>query len=279
MVSLSVPAGWTLEKAELPYAVPAHGTVLVPFRCTVPDQAAISSYDAAVRLGANVETGKLDVVPALEVRRLRTPLPVDADPSHWRNATVAPVAIPHTNVFQGRVKDAQECSGRFFLGYDDDGLQVLVEVTDDTVAANITPDDIKAHWRSTSVELCLDPAPRSENTFTTFKLGIFPRDTTGTVRAARDADARPGPLEQIHSKVEIASRPTPTGYTVEARVPWSETGRAALPKSATRSASTLSSTTRARRKRALAKTLAKLGSRGHSGPAWPVAPRCGAWPS
>ncbi len=157
MVSLAVPAGWTLEKDELPYAVPAHGTVLVPFRCTVPDQTAVGSYDAAIRLGAKIDTGKLDVVPALALKRLATPIPVDADPSKWRNAKVAPVAIPHTNVFQGRVKDAQECSGQFFLGYDDDGLQVLVEVTDDTVAANITPDDIKAHWRSTSVELCLDP--------------------------------------------------------------------------------------------------------------------------
>lgn len=229
MVSLAVPAGWTLEQGELPYAVPAHGTVLVPFRCSVPDRAAIGSHDVTVRLGAKIETGKLDVVPALTLRRLATPLPVDADPAKWRSAKVSPVPIPPANVFQGRIKDAQECSGQFFLGYDDDGLQVLVEVTDDTVAANITPDDIKAHWRSTSVEVCLDPAPRSENTFATFKLGIFPRDSTGTVRAARDADARPGPLTQIQSKVRLASRPTPTGYIVEARIPWSETGRARPP--------------------------------------------------
>jgi hypothetical protein len=136
------------------------------------------------------------------------------------------VAIPITNVFQGTIKDAHECSAQFYLGYDDDGLQVLVEVTDDTVAANITPDDIKAHWRSTSVEICVDPAPRSENTLTTVKLGIFPRDTMGTVRAARDADARAGPLEQTHSKIRIASRPTPTGYIVEANIPWSDTAPA-----------------------------------------------------
>src|SRR5207244_11658788 len=115
-----------------------------------------------------------------------------------------------------------ECSGRFFAGYDRGGLQVLVDVTDHMVARNIAPDDIKAHWRSTSVEICLDASPPSENTFSTLKLGIFPQDTTGVVRAARDADAHPGPLEQNHSQIKLASRLTPTGYVVEAYIPWVE---------------------------------------------------------
>ncbi len=37
-------------------------------------------------------------------------------------------------------------------------------------------------------------------------------------------------MEQLQSKVRIASRPTPTGYVVEARIPWSEIGRARAPK-------------------------------------------------
>ena len=74
------------------------------------------------------------------------------------------------------------------------------------------------------MEICLDPAPPSENTFSTLKLGIFPQDTAGTVRAARDADARPGPLEQIKSGIRLASRLTPAGYVVEAHVPWEEIG-------------------------------------------------------
>src|SRR5204862_7748811 len=97
-----------------------------------------------------------------------------------------------------------------------------VYVTDDTVARTIGPDDIKAHWRSTSVDLCVDPRPRSENTFTAFKLGIFPQDTTGRVRAARDADAHPGELGQIRSRIRLASKLTPRGYVVEARLPWDE---------------------------------------------------------
>jgi hypothetical protein len=93
-------------------------------------------------------------------------------------------------------------------------------VTDDTVVANIAPDDIKAHWRSTSTEIAIDPTPRSEHTLGAFKLGIFPADTTGHVRAARDADANPGPVDQVDPEVKLASRRTPTGYVVEARIPF-----------------------------------------------------------
>jgi LmbE family N-acetylglucosaminyl deacetylase len=224
-VALAVPEHWTLAKGELPFEVPPNGTAVVPFRCTVPANAECKSHDVTVRLGDATATGKLDVVPALVVRRLPAPIPVNADVAKWEQAKIEPIAIPATRTFQGRVRADSECSGRFFIGHDADGLQVLVEVTDDTVVRNIAPDNIKAHWRSTSVEICVDPTPRSDSTLTTFKVGIFPQDTSGTVRGARDADAKPGVLEQIKSKVRLASRLTQTGYVVEAHIPWAEIGQ------------------------------------------------------
>jgi hypothetical protein len=221
-VGLDVPAGWSLDEPERAFAVAARATTVLPFRCTVPADAAIKSHDVAVRLGEAVDTGKLDVVPSMKLRQQTTSLPVDAEVAKWERAGVEDVAIPHTNSARGTVQTAQECSGRFFAGYDAAALQVLVDVTDDTVARNIAADDIKAHWRSTSVEICIDRSPRSENTFTTFKLGVFPEDTSGVVRAARDADAHPGELEQMKSGIKLASRVTGTGYIIEARIPWSE---------------------------------------------------------
>jgi LmbE family N-acetylglucosaminyl deacetylase len=228
-VTLLVPSGWRLEGTEEARTFPKHTPLTFSLRCAVPANADVKSYDATVRLGNQTAMGKLDVVPSLSVKRLATLLPVDADPAKWEAAKVPPVPIPPTNLVQGRVKSPQECSGRFFVGYDDAGLQVLVEVTDDMVVCNIAPDDIKAHWRTTSVEICIDPQPESENTFTTFKLGIFPQDTNGTVRAARDADANPGPLERIQSKIHLASRITATGYVVEAHILWSEIAQAPNP--------------------------------------------------
>lgn len=223
-VTLELPAGWKLEPSTLSYDLPSRTTRTLTFHSSVPMDTAIHSQEVAVRCGDKKENAHLDVVPFLTVRTLANALPVDADPAKWQSAAVEPVLIPHTNSFQGRIGSPSECSGRFFMGSSAEGLQILVDVTDDTVARNIAPDDIKAHWRSSSVEICLDPQPRSENTFQTFKLGIFPEDTTGMVRAARDADAHPGELGRMHSAIRLASRRTPQGYCVEALIPWAEAG-------------------------------------------------------
>jgi LmbE family N-acetylglucosaminyl deacetylase len=220
-VNLELPPGWQPVAGGRPFTAPAGGTVIVPFHVAVPPSAEVKSYDLRVRCAGATETAKLDVVPALGIARLAAALPVDADPAKWQEAGITPVAISPRGG-----QSPRECSGRFFVGHDGSGLQVLVDVTDDTVACNLAPDDIRGHWRSTSVEICIDPWPRSENTFSTFKLGIIPQDTAGRVRAARDADAHPGELGLIHSKVQLASRLTPMGYIVEARIPWSEVGRA-----------------------------------------------------
>jgi LmbE family N-acetylglucosaminyl deacetylase len=220
VLKIDLPAGWTAKPDELSYSIPPHTTHTLAFQCAVPATAPVRTHSTSL--------GGLDVVPSLVVARLAASLPVDADPVKWESAGVSPTRIPHTNTVQGRVNGSQECTGHFFVGAHTDGLQVLVEVTDDTVARNIAPDDIKAHWRSTSVEICLDPTPRSENTMSTLKLGIFPQDSSGKIRAARDADARPGELERIHSKIRLASRLTTGGYIVEAHIPWSEAGQLRL---------------------------------------------------
>jgi LmbE family N-acetylglucosaminyl deacetylase len=225
-VSLLVPDGWTLPQAELEYSVPARGRSIVTFHCAVPAEAAVKGHDVTVRLGDAKETGHLDVVPALAVKRLASPLPVDATIEKWQDVHIVPTPIPPGNLVQGRVADPSECSGRFFAASDESGLQILVDVTDDAVCTNIAADDIKAHWRSTSVEICVDPNPPAENTLTTLKLGVFPDDTSGKVRAARDADARPGELERMGSRIRLASNRTATGYIVEAHLPWEEIGLA-----------------------------------------------------
>jgi LmbE family N-acetylglucosaminyl deacetylase len=220
-VYLDLPHDWPPVAGGRPFIVPAGGAAIVHFHATVPQSAEAKSYDLTARCNGVPETAKADVVPALDIAPLAAPLPVDADPAKWQAAGIIPVAIAPPSG-----QSPRECSGRFYVGHDSSGFQVLVDVTDDCVARNIAPDDIRGHWRSTSVEICIDPSPRSENTFSTFKLGIIPHDTSGKVRAARDADAFPGELGFIHSRIQLASRLTLQGYIVEARIPWSELGRA-----------------------------------------------------
>jgi hypothetical protein len=117
-----------------------------------------------------------------------------------------------------------DSSARFRLAHDGRNLFVDVEVTDDAIITNIAPNDIKGHWRSDSIEICLDPAVGSEHTMGCYKVGIFPFDTTGVVRAARDADANQGPIEETAPRTRVISRRTAEGYRIQAAIPFEEIG-------------------------------------------------------
>jgi hypothetical protein len=97
-------------------------------------------------------------------------------------------------------------------------------VMDDLVVSNLAPDDIRGHWRSDSVEVCIDPTGEAEHTFGSYKLGIVPFDRSGVVRGVRDADAKPGALERVSLGTRLASQRLPDGYLVRARIPWTEVG-------------------------------------------------------
>lgn len=111
-------------------------------------------------------------------------------------------------------------SGRFWLRLSERKLHLRVEVQDQAVVSQIAPGDKAGHWRTDAIELAIDPSGRSENTLSTFKLGIIPFATDGKPIAFRDADARPGPVDGL----EVSSRRTTDGYVVEAAVPLAEIG-------------------------------------------------------
>jgi hypothetical protein len=134
------------------------------------------------------------------------------------------VLIPHTNTWQGTVTNAADVSALFRVAHDGEDLWVEVRVRDDAVVSNIAPDDIRGHWRSDSVELCIDPEAGAEHTLGTYKVGIFPFDQTGKVRGSRDADANPGLLERVSPSTRLHSERLSDGYLVRVRLPWSEAG-------------------------------------------------------
>jgi LmbE family N-acetylglucosaminyl deacetylase len=140
-------------------------------------------------------------------------------------------SISQSNVFQGKIEHEQDLQASFGVEFDRKALIVSVRVQDDQIVSNIAPNDIKGHWRSDSVEICIDPNPGSEHTLNTFKLGIFPFDSTGQVRGARDADANQGPIERTAPEVKLHSERRDDGYTIRAKIPWKYIG--AKPKKGT----------------------------------------------
>ncbi|MBL9176119.1 MAG: PIG-L family deacetylase [Verrucomicrobiales bacterium] len=228
-VRFTVPDGWRVDPSVLTLR-PGHPAAKPWTVKVTPPADALSDAEISAT-GATGErkllgTARMHPVPKLRIPRLRKPLRV-ADGEDVPGWSLLPIhAILPSQSWQGTVTNAEDCSGLFRLGHDGSHLFVEVRVRDDRVVSNIQPNDIRGHWRSDSVELCFDPSAGSEHTLGAFKLGVFPFDASGRVRAARDADARPGLVEETSPKSQLASWKTPDGYAIRASIPLSDLGPA-----------------------------------------------------
>ena len=225
-VNLDLPDGWTDRPLVVDYAVPGRGKQAVPFTVHVPDHVEQGSYP--VRLSttsaglAVVNSGMIDVLPVMDLVPAASPLLIDGELSDWEG--IETHAISSAHVWSGSVPGGDDdISAVVRTSYDQTNLYVAVDVRDDVVVCNIAPDDVKGHWRSDAVEICVDPSGRSDNSLTVFKAGIFPGTTAGREpRAARDADARQGVIEKTAPGMRVASRFTDYGYVIETAIPWSD---------------------------------------------------------
>ena len=224
-VRLIAPQGWQVTPSLIAYRVPPSGTETLHCRVTPPgSQGADAELIATTQFGKTDVQGsvRLHIVPRLIVPAVGAAPSLDGGEGGWEG--IAGVSISPTNLVSGRVKDAADSSARFKIAHDLQTLFFNVEVADDVVVSNIAPDDIRGHWRSDSIEICIDPEAGSENTLGCFKVGIFPFDATGVVRAARDADAKQGPIEETAPSMRVYSRRTANGYLIQAAIPFREIG-------------------------------------------------------
>jgi len=213
-VRLEVPPGWMARWARDRQGGRIDVTAPAGAREDASLVATVAAHRASVRLHP---------VPWLRVPRVAAP------PWNSRDDDPAWMALPVTAIgpelsWQGQADDASDCSAGFRVAHDGRHLWVEVRVRDNRVVSNIEPDDIKGHWRSDSIELCLDPSAGAEHTLGCWKAGIFPFDRTGRVRGARDADADPGPLERHSPGTRLLSWRTADGYAIRAAIPLAETG-------------------------------------------------------
>jgi len=162
-------------------------------------------------------TAVLHPVPRQRVPRVDQAPALDGTGRGWERAVSLRLGTNH--VWQGRIDGVDDASAEVRLVHDGERLWLDAEVRDDRVVSNIEPNDIKGHWRSDAIEICLDPAAGAEDTGGCLKVGVFPFDTTGRVRGARDADARQGPIEETAPGMRLASQRTGTGYRVQAAIP------------------------------------------------------------
>jgi len=224
-LKLEAPAGWIIEPARRGVQTGARSSAAIDLRVTPPEgQRADADLAAEFIVGGQSfqAVAKLHPLPRARVARLASAPALDGSGRGWEN--VPALAIAPSHLVQGKVADDADSSALFRLAHDGKTLFVDVQVKDDAVVANIAPNDIKGHWRSDSVEICLDPASGAEDTLSSFKLGIFPFDSSGVVRAARDADANQGPVEETAPRTRLASHRDADGYRIQAAIPFDEIG-------------------------------------------------------
>ena len=223
-LTVTAPPGWIVEPSRRRLRASA-STTRLSFRVTPP---AGTTADADLLASVTVRgqtftnAARCHPLPRTVATRVKSAPALDGTDRGWEK--VPAFAISPTNIVQGKVADAADSSAVVRLAHDEKTIFVDVQVKDDAVITNIEPNDIKGHWRADSVEICLDPAAGAEHTMSCYKLGIFPFDTTGVVRAARDADANQGPIEETAPKTRISSMRTTDGYRIQAAIPFEEIG-------------------------------------------------------
>lgn len=161
-------------------------------------------------------------VPHANLASLAFKPKLDGSSDRWK--TLEPFSITPDQRVQGNADSPADLSSEIRTGYDTEFLYVDALVHDDAVVSNIAPNDIRGHWRTDAIEICVDPSGTSEHTLTCFKVGIFPFDLEGNTRAARDADANQGPIEETAAGMTASAVRTATGYRVQTAIPWKAIG-------------------------------------------------------
>lgn len=225
-LTVTAPPGWMIEPARRRIRASA-SNIRVSLRVTPPADATVDAdllASFAVRSQTFTNSARCHPLPRTMATRVKSAPALDGTDRGWEK--VPALAIAPTNIVQGKIADGADSSALLRLAHDGKHLFVDVLVKDDAIVTNIEPNDIKGHWRSDSVEICLDPLGGAEHTMGCYKLGIFPFDTTGVIRAARDADANQGPVEETAPKTRLVSRRTADGYRIQAAIPFDEIGLA-----------------------------------------------------
>jgi hypothetical protein len=232
--SVEVPSGFAIEPASIDFSDLAAGeSTTVTFTLSNTD-AALPTSNAGGE-GGNYPISIMTEVMGVESTQAAALnlVPVATVPMAAEDALVdgaiaegeyAGEPLDLSRLWEGEEPESiTDASGTAWVTWGDDGLYVAVEVVDDTLGTVLTPEDAKRHWRTDSVEIAIDPLGTAPNTSATFKIGVFPTSTDGTVQAYRDADAHQGPVNETAPGFEVASIVTEpyTGYVLETFIPFS----------------------------------------------------------
>lgn len=221
---LKVPKDWMVDPQYVPFTLNPDLKLSMTVRVKPPKGLPADGNIQLLAKYGNQETtaeANLHPVPTLKIARMPDG-GLDWESPFW--SRVVPFTILPEHRVQGESTGRGDSSAQVKMAHDRSAFYVQIDVKDEQVVSNIAPNDIRGHWRSDSVECCLDAAGGAEDSFSTYKLGVFPFDSAGNVRAARDADANQGPVEETAPSTELFSERRDDGYRLRLKIPFEEVG-------------------------------------------------------
>jgi hypothetical protein len=228
-VTLEAPRGIRLVK-PVSVSVPGGGLAEATLDVEVTNESLPPGrHSARVPVTVRVNTGQglsedvaeIYVLPSLVAPRVAAAPSIDGDLGDMLALGRGEIA-PNDVWWRRPANDAADLSADFYVGYDAKFLYVGARVRDNAAVCNIAPDDVKAQLRSDAIGVTVDPSGGSRDTSTTLQAAAFPCTTAGFgARGFRDADARPGLIEETAPGMLVASKRTEAGYDIEFAIPWS----------------------------------------------------------
>ena len=238
-VALRLPPGFSADAASKSFEpIAPEGAGSVTFRVTNTDSSLKTSneggdyeFEIVTMAGgaASSERAALNLVPVTAVPRASNAPLVDGVESPGEYG--GPV-LDLSRLWEGEPPSGpSDASGDARAVWAGDALYFVVNVRDDVLGTVLPASDAKRHWRTDSVELAIDPRGDSENTSTTFKVGVFPTTLQGGPVGYRDADNKQGPVAETAPGFVVASKVSSpyAGYTLEMKVPFADLPAAVRP--------------------------------------------------
>jgi LmbE family N-acetylglucosaminyl deacetylase len=173
-----------------------------------------------------VQKAAINLVPVTDIHKVISEPIIDGDAhEHEYNNNDEHEDVDLSRVWEGEAPTSSlDASGHAKVSWYNDALYFYIDVKDDKLGTVLDAVDAKRHWRTDSIEIAIDPQGQSENTSSTFKVGLFPTTTEKKPAAYRDADNHQGPIEETAPGMEIASiidEENYNGYKMEVKVPFS----------------------------------------------------------
>jgi hypothetical protein len=185
-----------------------------------------TSQDTNIENNLDIEKKKQEIISALNYRSengdvifslyTQQPITIDGKLDDWEGYNQNPISFP--TFLPENYTNSSDCSGTYFLAYDDDKLYIGLKVVDDVFSQ---PFGGKEMFKGDSISLSIDTDLQGDfferaHNDDDYQIGITP----GDFQSFAPDSYIPFPVESKGDEIKVASTLVKGGYIIEVEIPW-----------------------------------------------------------